>query len=245
VTSGARPAALAVRDLRAGHGGNDIVLGVSFEVQPGELVAVIGANGAGKTTLLRALGGLGQLRSGKVELAGVDVSGESVNALGRRGLLHVPEGSVVFAPLTVRENLGLAAHALGRQLREEDLESTYRLFPVLKERASQRAGTLSGGEQKMLGIARALVAQPRVLMLDEPTAGLSMGVQRVLTRALSTLLAGGLSMLLVEQNLHVVRSLPGRAVLLDRGRIVWTGESAEVDSIEAVTAAVLGRGLGA
>jgi branched-chain amino acid transport system ATP-binding protein len=233
--------ALVVRGLRGGYAANDVVSGVSFAVAAGELVAIIGANGAGKTTLLRSLGGLGQRRGGTFDLFGQDATRWSSNRLGRSGLLHVREGAVVFAPLTVSENLALGAHALGYRVRQEDVDRTYELFPILSARAGQQAGTLSGGEQKMLGIARALVARPRLLMLDEPTAGLSVGIQRVLIGALSTLLDSGLAMLLVEQNLHVVRSLPGRALLLDRGRITWEGRTADVDSVEAVTAAVLGK----
>jgi branched-chain amino acid transport system ATP-binding protein len=225
---------LEVRDLHVHLGGSHVLQGVSFDVPEGGITALLGRNGVGKTTTLRAVLGLAP-RHGSVRLAGEPIDHESTHRIVRRGLGYVPEDRDVFAGLTVEENLRLAVRNGGARF-----ELVHELFPELAERARQRAGTLSGGQQQMVAIARALLNPNRLLLIDEPTKGLAPAlvsdVARVLERVAETETA-----VLVEQNLGVVRRLAGSIVVLDQGRVVHTGTAADLDD-EALVHRLLGVG---
>ena len=233
---------LDVCGLVAGYGGITAVRGVALQVPPGGMVALIGPNGAGKTTLLNALSGFVRPRAGAVRLDGQDVTGRSPHAVARLGLLHVPEGRRVLGPLSVGENLLLgrrAAHgrAPGR------LDEVFDLFPVLAERRAQMAGSLSGGQQQMLAIGRALMGSPRVLLLDEPSLGLSPLMAAAVFAALARLNATGLTMLVVEQNARRALGATSHAYVMEGGRIVASGASAGLLHDPAIVAHYLGQAL--
>jgi branched-chain amino acid transport system ATP-binding protein len=217
---------------------------VDLVVYPGELVALLGPNGAGKSTLLAAASGLLRPRGGRVRLAGEDVTGLPAEQLVRRGLAHVPERRQVFASMTVLENLLLGAyHRQGRTARQaiaEDVQAVCELFPRLEERKHQLAGTLSGGEQQMLAIARGLMARPRLLLLDEPSLGLAPLVARDIFQVLADLPARGCAVLLVEQNARAALQVAGHAYVLELGRIAAAGPSAVLADDPRVSAAYLG-----
>jgi branched-chain amino acid transport system ATP-binding protein len=211
---------LTVDAIDAGYGRVQVLKGVSLAVAPGELVTIVGPNGSGKTTLLRAIVGLVPLRGGAIQFMGAAVGGLATEAIVRRGLALVPEGRDLFTPLTVRENLLLGAFAVrgaARRERASDLERVLELFPALRPRLAQPAGTLSGGEQQMLAIGRALMARPRLLLLDEPSVGLAPLVIREIFRTLERLRAGGLTILLVEQNARAALRVADRAYALEPG----------------------------
>jgi branched-chain amino acid transport system ATP-binding protein len=207
---------LAIEDLQVHFGQSHVLQGVAFEVPDGGVTALLGRNGAGKTTTIKALLGL-VARSGRVTLAGADISAEATHRIVRRGVGYVPEDREVFSELTVAENLRLA---------ERDAEPRYdlvhRLFPMLRERSRQRAGTLSGGQQQMVALARALLNDNRILLIDEPTKGLAPRVVGEVVEALEQV-ARTTTMLLVEQNLAVARRLARTAVVLDQGRVAFAG----------------------
>jgi branched-chain amino acid transport system ATP-binding protein len=229
---------LSVSGLSVHYGGIRAVRSVDLEVEPGEAVAILGPNGAGKTTLLRTIAGLERPAEGRVELAGRDVTGAPAERLVRAGIALVPEGRGVFADLPVRDNLLLGAYH--RRHRSEDLADVYSLFPILAERARQPAGTLSGGEQQMLAIGRALMSRPRLLMLDEPSLGLApLAVRQVVDRLLE-LRARGTTILLVEQNIRAALQVATRGYVLQRGRVLLEGTSDELREAPAVRAAYLG-----
>ncbi len=213
---------LEVQGLDVFYGRVQALRGVGLRVERGELVTIVGANGAGKTTLLRAIMGLVAARAGTVSFDGRSIGGRPTETIVRFGLAMVPEGRDLFGPLTVRENLFLGAYSRGRRGRREtmaaDLERILALFPVLKARLGQTARTLSGGEQQMLALGRALMARPRLLLLDEPSVGLAPLVIREIFRTLALLKTDGLTMLLVEQNARAAFRIADRGYVLGPGR---------------------------
>ena len=224
---------LELRDLTAGYGRTDVVRGVSLSVGAGETVALLGPNGAGKSTLMAALTGTVPRRSGAVLLGGDDVVRVDSHRIVARGMALVPEGRLVFPPMTVEDNLALGATQLGRRGAggiSSRFDFVYGLFPRLAERRRQTGGTLSGGEQQMLAIGRALMSAPRVLLLDEPFLGLAPLVVREIHRALDALKAEGLTILLVEQKLDVALALAERAHVMIKGRIELSASSTELRS---------------
>ncbi|MFD1330604.1 ABC transporter ATP-binding protein [Methylopila musalis] len=238
---------LDVSGLAAGYGDVGVLADVALEVRAGDIVALIGSNGAGKSTLLRTLSGLLTPSAGHVRLDGAPVGAASARELVGRGLVHVPEGRRLFAGLSVADNLRLGAYARrdGRAAIARDIARMYELFPRLAERRGQDASTLSGGEQQMCAIARGLMAQPRLLMIDELSLGLAPNIVEDLVETLRRVNGDGLSLLLVEQDVVTALELSGRAYVLDRGRIVLGGPSAVLARDPAVRKAYLGDLTGA
>jgi branched-chain amino acid transport system ATP-binding protein len=231
----AGPSLLEVRDLSVRLGGSHILQGVSFDVAPTGVTALLGRNGVGKTTTLRAI--LGEVpASGSVTFDGEAVLGRPTHRLVRSGLGYVPEDRGVFAGLTVSENLRLAERGPN-----PDYDTVHALFPELRQRAAQRAGTLSGGQQQMVALARVLLNPNRLLLVDEPTKGLAPAVVSAVTAALSRV-AQRVPILLVEQNLAVVRRLAGAAVVLSAGRVAWHGPAADLLGSAEATRSLLGVG---
>jgi branched-chain amino acid transport system ATP-binding protein len=222
---------LEVRDLRVSYGAVEVLHGISFDVARGEVVALIGANGAGKTTTLSALSGL-VAASGTVRLEGDQIRGRPPHEIVRAGIVQVPEGRLVLAGMSVEENLRLASR--------DGVDEAYTRFPILRERRSLLAGNLSGGEQQMLVIARALLARPRLLLLDEPSLGLAPKVVSEVFAVLADLKRHGTTMLLVEQNAAKALRLADRAYVLELGRIALAGRAAELLRDERVAQAYLG-----
>jgi len=235
-------AELRIDDLRAGYGRVDVLHGVSICVKPGEMVTLIGSNGAGKSTLLKTVAGLLHPTSGVVFLGGADITGMPPERVVRQRLALVPEGRMLFGPLTVDENLMIGAHSCPTRDPgiAADLERVRVLFPVLAERGGQVAGTLSGGEQQMLAVGRALMSGPEVLLLDEPSLGLAPKVIASIFGALDTLRSSGLSILLVEQDAHLALKHADRGYVMRGGRIVLKGDSSELVNDEQVRHAYLG-----
>jgi branched-chain amino acid transport system ATP-binding protein len=232
---------LRLDTVEAGYGDVTAVRAVSLEVRPGEIVALIGSNGAGKTTTLRAISGLLPLRQGRVELEGRQISGLGPAAVVAAGVAHVPEGRQLFPTMTVHENLELGARtAEGRARRSQTLARVFELFPRLSERRRQVAGTLSGGEQQMVAIGRALMARPRLLMLDEPSLGLAPVVVASIFANLAAINRDGLTILLVEQNVLRALRVSHRAYVLENGTITLSGASATLLADERVKRAYLG-----
>ncbi len=231
---------LNVVGLTAGYGAAAVVRDVSFDVRAGEMLAILGANGAGKSTLLAAMVGLKRPQAGSVELAGAALSGLSAAAIAARGLVLVPEGRQVFPELSVLDNLRLGAFARRAWPEDAELEGVFARFPRLRERARQRAGLLSGGEQQMLAIARGLLARPRVLLLDEPSLGLAPQVAERLFADLARLAAEGLTMVLVDQMASLALTVANRGIVLENGRIVRSGEAAVLAADSALASAYLG-----
>jgi branched-chain amino acid transport system ATP-binding protein len=235
---------LQIRNLYAYYGKIEALSGVSCHVKPGEIVALIGANGAGKTTLLNSLSGLVRCK-GKIIFAGEPIDQLAVEAVVARGISQVPEGRQIFAPLTVAENLELGAYLRHRQRRRQDiaadLDQIYELFPRLRERRQQTAGTLSGGEQQMLAIGRALMAQPRLLLLDEPSLGLAPVIVELIMETIVNLRQTGVTILMVEQNARTALSIADRGYVLETGRIILNGPAAELLHDRQVTRAYLGK----
>jgi branched-chain amino acid transport system ATP-binding protein len=237
---------LEVEDLRAGYGLSEVLLGTSLSVKAGTVVALIGANGAGKTTTMRAISGMLVPSGGEVLLDGKPVHGLPASRIARLGLAHAPEGRKVFAPLSVEDNLLLGAFRhlprfFGFRARAAgDLKHVYDLFPRLRERRGQLAGTLSGGEQQMLAIGRALMARPKVMLLDEPSMGLAPVIVQEVFRTIRRLKAEGMTMLLVEQFARTALEVADHAYVMERGRIVIEGTPAELQRDERVLAAYLG-----
>jgi branched-chain amino acid transport system ATP-binding protein len=233
---------LKIAKLSAGYAGMPIIHDIDLNVQPGEIVALIGANGAGKSTLSRAISGLLPALSGQIHFAGRDVTGLSPRGRVQAGLLHAPEGRQVFATLTVEQNLELGAYSLSTTTGEYKalLESVYVRFPVLRERARSYAGNLSGGQQQMLAIARALMGKPRLLILDEPSLGLSPLLVREIFHLVAGLRTQGLGILLSEQNAKMSLRIADRGVIMENGRIVMAGPSAELLASPEVAMRYLG-----
>jgi branched-chain amino acid transport system ATP-binding protein len=236
---------LRVRNLDAGYGQLTVLRRVSLHVKPGEVVAIVGANGAGKTTLLKAIMGLLRPRAGEIALRGQEVVGLPTERMVALGCSLVPEGRQVFADMTVRDNLVLGAHVQYRRGQRdevaEDLRRMVRLFPILEKRSGQLAGTLSGGEQQMLAMARALMARPSLLMLDEPSMGLAPLVVKDIFDTVSRISAEGCTVLLVEQNARGALKIAHRGYVLETGRIVLQGTAEELLANRDVQRAYLGR----
>jgi branched-chain amino acid transport system ATP-binding protein len=232
---------LEVVGLEVRYGGIRALKGIDLEVREGEVVCLIGANGAGKSTSLRALTGLVPAASGTIRYAGSDLARMPVHARARLGMALVPEGRGVFPRLTVAENLSMGAYARsdGAGI-AEDLERVYGLFPRLKERQGQRAGTLSGGEQQMLSLARALMSRPRLLLLDEPSMGLAPLAVQTIFETIRLIAGQGMTLLLVEQNARLALEASHRGYVLEGGRVVHQGESATLLASPKVRAAYLG-----
>ena len=228
---------LEVRDLHAYYAESHVLQGVSLDVAAGECVAILGRNGAGKTTTIAAIAGLLRPRAGAVRLRGMDVAGLPAHRIARAGLSLVPQGRRVFRDLTVRENLELTAHFRERGW---DLERVLALFPSLRRRLDAFGDQLSGGEQQMLAIARALMRNPRVLMLDEPSEGLAPKVVAEVGDVVTTLREGGLAVLLVEQNLALATHVAQRVFVMNKGTIVFAGSTSELAASPEVEARYLG-----
>jgi len=212
-------------------------------VRPGELVALIGANGAGKTTTLRTISGLLKLRKGETEFLGADIGGMAPNKIVRRGVSHVPEGRQVFAKMTVRANLEMGGYLLKDKKRvKERIQELASLFPILDERKDQLAGTLSGGEQQMLAIGRALMGQPRLLLLDEPSLGLAPMMAHAVFKSIARLRDEGMTILLVEQNARAALNISDRAYVMETGKIIMQGSSEELLNHNQIKRAYLGKG---
>ena len=234
---------LEVRDLEAGYGPIRALDHVSLDVEDGELVALIGANGAGKTTLLMAISGVVPSRGGSIRFAGSPLMAVKPHEVMRLGIGHAPEGRRIFPRLTVRENLELGGFTQTDRARlSRDIDEACGLFPVLGERMDQLGGTLSGGEQQMLAIARALVGHPRLLLLDEPSLGLAPLVVAKVFEVIASLSARGISVLLVEQNARAALKLANRGYVLETGRITLTGSGTELAADRRVRDAYLGEG---
>jgi branched-chain amino acid transport system ATP-binding protein len=231
------PPALEVDDVHTYYGESHVLRGVSLRVATGEAVAILGRNGAGKTTLIRTIVGFAPPRRGRVLIQEEPLQGAPAYEIARRGVGLVPQGRRIFAPLSVSENLTLGARSVANGW---TLERVYTAFPRLRERARQGGGTLSGGEQQMLAVARALMTNPRVLLLDEPSEGLAPKGVREIGRALVRLKGEGLSILLVEQNLPLALRVADRVYVMSKGQIVYHGSPAELGANEDITRRFLG-----
>ena len=232
---------LKVENLHISYGFIEAVKGIDFEVNDGEIVALIGANGAGKTTTMHALSGLLKPKEGTITLNGKDISKVPANKIVGLGLVQVPEGRHVFASQTVRENLELGAYLRkDKDGISKDLEHVFELFPRLKERENQLAGTLSGGEQQMLAMGRALMSKPKVLLLDEPSMGLSPLLVKEIFSIIKEINAQGTTVFVVEQNAKMALEIANRAYVMETGKIVLSGTGKELISSSAVQKAYLG-----
>jgi branched-chain amino acid transport system ATP-binding protein len=237
----ALPVLLELRGLEVNYGGIRAVKGIDLEVREGELVCLIGANGAGKSTTLRAVCGLLAARAGSVRYAGADIAGTPVHELPRRGLVMVPEGRGIFPQLTVHENLVMGAFTRSDGDIERDLQRRYETFPRLKERHTQTAGTLSGGEQQMLAIGRALMARPKLLLLDEPSMGLAPRLVAKIFEIVREIAKEGVTILLVEQNARLALEIASRGYVMESGSITLAGESTKLLADPKVREAYLGE----
>jgi len=233
---------LAIEAINVFYGGIHALRDVSINVHAGEVVTLIGANGAGKSTTLRAVSGLLTPRSGRIVFEGDDIGGLPAHLLVARGISMAPEGRGIFANLTVLENLEMGAYLVrSRSQIVQDLERGFELFPRLRERVKQRAGTLSGGEQQMLAIARALMSRPKLLLLDEPSLGLAPLVCQTIFNTIATIKASGTTVLLVEQNANAALKHSDRAYVLETGSVMLQGSAKEIASHPGVREAYLGE----
>ncbi len=230
---------LKVEDLHVYYGAIHAIKGISFEVKQGEIVALIGANGAGKSTILKTVSGLMHPRSGSIRFCDQDIAHGEAYKLLRTGLAHVPEGRRIFLQMTVQENLEMGAY-INKEVSQEDLDMVFSYFPRLKERRKQIAGTLSGGEQQMLAMSRALMSHPKLLMLDEPSMGLAPILVDQIFSIIQELHKNGTTILLVEQNARKALQIADRAYVLETGNITLSGTGAELASSDAVKKAYLG-----
>ncbi|HYF55488.1 MAG TPA: ABC transporter ATP-binding protein [Salinarimonas sp.] len=231
---------LEVSDLVAGYGAVPVLRGVSLRVANGEVVAVLGANGVGKTTLNKALSGLVRPMSGTIRFEGERIDGRSAPDIMARGLVHVPEGRKIFPNMSVRENLELGSYRRARGNRAANLERVFATFPRLEERERQLAGTLSGGEQQMLAIGRGLMGEPRLLILDEPSLGLSPLLVEELFALVARIAADGPAVMLVEQNVMQSLELAARAYVIENGRVVMEGPAERLKTDPELEKAYLG-----
>ena len=233
---------LHVEDLHVSYGAIRALRGVSLRIEAGQIVTLIGANGAGKTTTLRAISGLVPARSGRIRLAGADITGLAADQIVQRGVGHSPEGRRVFANMSVRENLELGAYARkDRAQIRQDFDRVLSLFPRLGERIGQNAGTLSGGEQQMLAMGRALMGRPKLLLLDEPSLGLAPFLVRDIFQIIRDINAQGTTVLLVEQNAHMALGVASRGYVLETGQIVMADDAKALLANEDVKKAYLGE----
>ncbi|HTP71431.1 MAG TPA: ABC transporter ATP-binding protein [Burkholderiaceae bacterium] len=232
---------LEVRDLKVAYGGIQAVKGVSFEVKRGELVCLIGANGAGKTTTLKAVTGTQPMRDGQVMFMGKPIRGQGAWDLVRQGLVMVPEGRGVFARMTIVENLQMGAYTRDDGEVDADMDKVFTVFPRLKERAAQLAGTMSGGEQQMLAMGRALMARPKVLLMDEPSMGLSPIMVDKIFEVVGDIHSRGTTILLVEQNASRALQLANRGYVMESGEITMSGQAKALLDDPKVRAAYLGE----
>ena len=232
---------LQVNGLQVAYGGIKAVKGVSFEVREGELVSLIGANGAGKTTTLKAITGLQPVAAGQVEYLGKSIKGQGAWDLAKQGLVMVPEGRGTFTRMTIIENLQMGAYNRHDPEIEADMDKVFSLFPRLKERAKQLAGTMSGGEQQMLAIGRALMARPKVLLLDEPSMGLSPIMVDKIFEVVSDIHRQGVTVLLVEQNASRALQLADRGYVMESGEVTMAGSGSALLNDPKVRAAYLGE----
>ncbi len=231
---------LVIDGLRAGYGPVEVLRGVSLAIGSGEIVALLGSNGAGKSTLINALSGLVAPSAGRIEFDGRDITRVHYTRIVEAGLVQVPEGRMLFPNLTVRENLELGAYRRGRARRAENLERVFGILPRLRERAQQKAGTLSGGEQQMCAIGRGLMSEPKLLVLDEPSLGLAPRVVEELFVLIAALNAQGLAILLVEQNVGQSLQIAHRAYVLENGALRFAGTPAQLLASPALKRAYLG-----
>ena len=230
---------LKITDLKVNYGGIEAVKGISFEVPEGSIVTLIGANGAGKSTTLRSIAGLVKPASGKIEFMGEDITGKDPTAIVTKGITLVPEGRKIFPDLTVLENLRIGAY-LRKDDISSDIEWVYSLFPRLKERNWQLGGTLSGGEQQMLAVGRALMSRPKVMMMDEPSLGLAPLVVQDIFSIIRQVNKQGVTILLIEQNANMALKTADVGYVLETGRVTMTGSGAELLANEDIKKAYLG-----
>ena len=234
-------ALLEVKDLVVSYGAIRALHGISFHVDEGEVVTLIGANGAGKSTTLRAISSLQMSEAGQVVYSGEDITHAEANLIVRKGIVHVPEGRRIFSPLTVRENLEMGAFTrTDKHEIAQSMDYVFRLFPRLKERLEQTGGTLSGGEQQMLAVARALMAKPRLLLMDEPSMGLAPILVEEIFEIIDEISKEGVTILLVEQNAHMALSVAHRGYVIETGTIELEGSANELANDPSVQAAYLG-----
>jgi len=232
---------LEINDLSVRYGKAEVIKGLSLEIADKEIVTIIGANGAGKTTVLRTISGLKAPSAGDIRFRGSKISGLRAHEIVRLGISHVPEGRRILAPLSVMENLEIGAHLIkNKREAQAGFQNIFDHFPILRERVNQLAGSLSGGEQQMLAIARALLNRPRLMMMDEPSMGLSPLVVEQVGRIITDINSRGISIILVEQNARMALSLAGRAYVLEAGKCVLEGEAAALANDERVKHAYLG-----
>lgn len=232
---------LKIRDLYAWYGSINALKGISLEVEKGEIVTLIGANGAGKSTTLKCISGLIRQIQGKIEFEGENIVGKPAHKIVEMGICQVPEGRRIFGNLTVRENLLMGAYTVkSKEKIDEKMEKVFAIFPRLKERINQLGGTLSGGEQQMLAIGRALMSEPKLLLLDEPSLGLAPFLVMEIFKIIQEINKQGTTILLVEQNAHMALQIAHRGYVLETGRIVIKGTAAELAANEEVKKAYLG-----
>ncbi len=231
---------LKINDLHVSYGGIRAIRGVSLEIPDKKIVTLIGANGAGKSTTLRSVAGLVKPDSGSIELDGEELVGKGANEIISRGIALVPEGRRVFSNLTVLENIKIGGY-LRKDSLDEDIKKMYNLFPILKERNWQLAGTLSGGEQQMLAVARALMSRPKIIMMDEPSLGLAPLVVRDIFDIIKEINNQGVTVLLIEQNANMALKIADEAYVMETGKITMTGTGAELLANEDVRKAYLGK----
>jgi branched-chain amino acid transport system ATP-binding protein len=231
---------LSVNGVHAGYGGTEILRGIDFAVHSGEIVTVLGANGTGKSTLSMTISGVVRPWQGAIRFKGAAIERERPAEIVSRGLIHVPEGRRIFPDMTVRENLDLGSYRRARNHRAINRERVFSIFPRLSERQAQRAGTLSGGEQQMLAIGRGLMAEPELLLLDEPSLGLSPLLVEELFTLIKAIHAQGVALLLIEQNVVQSLEVAQRAYILDNGRFVLDGPAAKIEKDPALRRAYLG-----
>jgi branched-chain amino acid transport system ATP-binding protein len=232
---------LKVTDLNVYYGAIHALKGISFDLQEGEIVTLIGANGAGKSTLLNTISGILHAKDGTVTYLDEDISNEAPQVIVQNGIVQVPEGRKIFAKMTVMENLEMGAYTVtDRQQIQDKREAMFERFPVLRDRSKQLGGTLSGGEQQMLAMARALMANPKLLLLDEPSMGLAPVLVEQIFDIIQDINQQGTSVLLVEQNAHMALSIADRAYVLETGHIVLEGDASDVMNDPMVISAYLG-----
>jgi branched-chain amino acid transport system ATP-binding protein len=232
---------LEIKDLRVNYEKAEALKGFSLKMDEGESLAIVGANGAGKTTILRTISGLQKPASGEVWFQGKRIDGMPAHEIIKRGIVHVPAGRMLFAPMTVWENLKIGAYVRkDKQNIKRDIDTMYEHFPILKERETQLAGSLSGGEQQMLAIACALMARPKLLLMDEPSTGLSPLLVSEVGNIIGNIHQGGVSIILVEQNTRLAFKLAQRGYILEVGSVVLEGSTEELANSELVKKAYLG-----